>query len=143
MLNAEAGEAERGGAVNILSLRGCTFYANSKRSKSNVNRVQIHLVLLAERPELGTHFGWVEAGVRGCWFDSLGVVFKLHICRSLKTRLVLLYEQHRVLQGDTHSSKCWFRMCGFRVIHRCSIKPNLYWIIEAGNNILADICFVT
>lgn len=65
--------------------------------------MQTHLVLLAERPELGAHFRRVEAGVRGRWFDSLCVVFKLHVSRSLETRLVLLYEQYRVLQGDKHT----------------------------------------
>lgn len=97
--------------------------------------MQIYLVLLAERPELGTDFGWVEAGVRGCWFDSLGVVFKLNISRPLKTRLVLLYEQYRVLQGETnkHSSKKQTHR-GVRVTHRCSVKPNCYWIFEVSNN---------
>lgn len=64
-----------------------------------------HLVPLAEGPELGANFGRVEAGVRCCWFDSLGVVFKFHICGPLEARLVLLNEQHRVLQ-ESHTARC-------------------------------------
>lgn len=87
------------------------FYASVRKSK--VSRV--YLVPLAERPQLGANFGRVEAGVGCCWFDSLGVVFELHICRPLKARLVLLNEQYGVLQEDklpvshikeTHSARC-------------------------------------
>lgn len=96
--------------------------------------MQIHLGLLAEKPELGTHFRWVEAGVRGCWFDSLGVVFKLHISGSLKTRLVLLNEQCRVLQGDkqtlihikeTDTVMCEMVLCFLTVNFNEKIKENL------------------
>lgn len=61
---------------------------------------EINLVLLAERPKLGSHFGWVKAGVRCCRFDPLGVVLKLNIRRSLESRLVLLYKQYRVLHRE-------------------------------------------
>lgn len=61
-------------------------------------------MLLAEGPEFGAHFGWVEAGVRGRRFDSLSVVFKLHICRSLEARFMLLNKEYGVLRGQMRHS---------------------------------------
>lgn len=78
----------------------CTFHVKSTRRQSKAGRLQTHLGFLGERPELSAHFGGVEARVRGCRFDSLGVIFKVDVCRPLETGLVLLYEQHGVLQGD-------------------------------------------
>lgn len=88
--------------VCIMALECCALHASGRERR-------VHLVLLAERPELGANFGRVEAGVRCCWFDSLGVVFEFHICRPLEARLVLLNEQHRVLQEGhavTHRQVC-------------------------------------
>lgn len=50
------GIAERGEAVDVLHERHCV-----QIQRDADDYVSLYLVLLAERPELGAHFGWVEA----------------------------------------------------------------------------------